>query len=71
MRKAGYKLVLLTNENESKNKINKLIKEKNGLVMLFILIILRREKEEVFVGKNESLYKTKFKYLQKVNIKKE
>ena len=28
MRKAGYKLVLLTNENESKNKINKLIKEK-------------------------------------------
>ena len=70
MYKAGYKLVLLSSEYDSKSKINKYLKEKKWPCYAFYSDTSGEKKEEIFVGKNEILFKTNFKNLKKVSIKK-
>ncbi len=64
----GYKLKIITNEKEARNNVNYFIKKKQWPCFVFNTNTSGEKKEEIFIGNNEKIIKTKFKQLDMIKI---
>ena len=64
----GYKLKIITNEEEARNNINYFIKKKQWPCFVFNTNTTGEKEEEKFIGNNEKITNTKFKQLDMIKI---